>query len=165
MGRSATLYSEVPCRSIIMRNSSFRRGLVLYSPVRYNGAGSRAELANTPRLRAKMFCFDVDAYSPWVNLSGQFICDLVSDSFLARKALGVETYDRSQLGNANELIRRQVPNPSVSVDRQHVVLTQGGEKNRPFSHMRFFWFGTRGTFDGKRSTKLGVTVVTLGHVP
>ena len=130
-----------------------RAGIVIAR--QYDGAGSRAELANTTRLRAKMFCFDVDAHSPWTNLSGQFICDLVSDSFLARKALGVETYDTGQLGNANELIRRQVPNPSVPVNRQHVVLTQGGERIGPSVTCVFSGSGHVGHSTGNAAPSLG----------
>ena len=44
-------------------------------------------------------------HSSWLNLFGQFIRDLMSDSLLNGKAFCVEANDTGQLGNTNELIR------------------------------------------------------------
>jgi len=44
-------------------------------------------------------------HSSWLNLFGQFVRDLMSDSLLNCKAFCVETNDTGQLGNTNELTR------------------------------------------------------------
>ena len=78
------------------------------------------------------------------------ICNLLPQPFLHSKALCKQSHKPGELGNADDMLVRDISDRGMPVKGQSVVLTEREKRDRPFNHLAqaAVW---PATFRGSRS--------------
>src|ERR1700687_3292613 len=107
-------------------------------------------LADATHLSAQVLGGQVHRDAMRLEESNELVSDLDPDSLLDGEAPREDAHQARELGDADDLLVRDVPDECVSVKRQRMVFTQRKELDRPVDQLADAAVGSPSAFGWKR---------------
>src|SRR5436305_5057959 len=99
------------------------------------GAGEWRDLAYPTHLCAEVMGFEIDGNSVRLEHRFQGIGDLLPDALLHRKALRKQAHEAGKLGNADDMLMRDVAYVGMPMKGQRVVFTEAKKVDRSLNDL------------------------------
>src|SRR2546425_7799209 len=136
--------------------------LVLHAHVRR--PRPRVALALASHLRAEVHCVEVHSDAVGLQHTHKLVRDLNSDALLNGEAPREYAHQAGELGDADDLLVRDVADEGVAVERQRVVLAKRVELDRPLDDLTDVAVRAAVALRRERGQELGVAFVTRGSL-
>ena len=119
-------------------------------------------LAHSPHLRAQVHRVQMHRDAVWLQHAHQLVRDLHPHALLDREPAREDPHEASQLGDADDLLVRDVADERVPVEGQGVVLAERVELDRPLDDLADVAVRTAVALRGERCEHLGIALVARG---
>src|SRR5437763_10659389 len=139
-----------------------RIALVLTPPE--SGASERRNFADAAHLGTEVMGLEIDGDAVRREHRFQGIGDLLADAFLDGKALGKQAHEPGELGNANDVLVRDVSDVGMPMKRERVVLTQTKKVDGSLDHLAQPAIRTAAALRLERGEQFGIDRVSFGYV-
>src|SRR5437899_8816010 len=136
--------------------------LVVAAPVRR--PRPRVALAHASHLRAEVHCVEVHSDAVGLQHTHKLVRDLNPDALLNREAPREHPHQAGELGDADDLLVRDVADEGVTVERQRVVLAKRVEVDGPLDDLADAAVRAAMALGRKRGQQFGVAFVTRGSL-
>ena len=149
---------------LMSTNSRRRSGCSTYVASIGARPGHRIVLADAAHLRAQVMGLEVHRDAVWLEHRHQPVGDLVGHPLLHAEPPRRHPDQPGQLADPDDLLVGDVPDVRPPEERQHVVLAQREERDRPLDDLRQLAVGPAVTLGREGRQQLRVAVVAVGRI-